>query len=75
VGLAHEELGISDMIKSKKIPILNCIDKYLTSHPLENDPALSIINLGASGKKDISAKHDDYLVDSHFATAGFATSP
>jgi hypothetical protein len=75
VGLAYEGIGTIDMIKSKKVQIRNCIDKYLASLPLENDTALSIINLGASGKKDISAKHDDYLVDSHFATAGFATSP
>ena len=85
-------IGISAMIKSKKIPIQiyldpdqfkmidilsksrntskaatirNCIDKYLASLPLENDPALNLMNLGASGKKDISAKHDDYLIESN----------
>jgi hypothetical protein len=49
---------------SKAATIRNCITKYLESLPLENDPALNIINLGASGKKDIAAKHDDYLVKS-----------
>ena len=49
---------------SKAATIRNCIAKYLESLPLENDPALNIINLGASGKKDIAAKHDDYLIKS-----------
>lgn len=49
---------------SKAATIRNCIDKYLASLPLEKDPALNLINLGASGKKDISAKHDDYLIES-----------
>ncbi len=49
---------------SKAATIRNCIAKYLESIPLENDPALNIINLGASGKKDIAAKHDDYLIKS-----------
>lgn len=49
---------------SKAATIRNCIDNYLASIPLENDPALNIMNLGASGKKDISAKHDDYLIES-----------
>ena len=46
---------------SKAATIRNCIAKYLENLPLENDPALNLINLGASGKKDIAAKHDYYL--------------
>jgi len=88
----NNEIGISAMIKSKKIPIQiyldpdqfkmidllskarntskaatirNCIALYIESLPLENDPALDLMNLGASGKKDISAKHDDYLIESN----------
>ncbi|CAB1062399.1 hypothetical protein D1BOALGB6SA_7176 [Olavius sp. associated proteobacterium Delta 1] len=49
---------------SKAATIRNCIAKYLESLPLENDPALNLMNLGASGKKDIAAKHDDYLIES-----------
>ena len=49
---------------SKAATIRNCITSYLESLPLENDPALNIVNLGASGKKDIAAKHDDYLIES-----------
>ncbi|CAB1069596.1 hypothetical protein D1AOALGA4SA_697 [Olavius algarvensis Delta 1 endosymbiont] len=50
---------------SKAATIRNCIAKYLENLPLENDPALNLINLGASEKKDISAKHDDYLTESN----------
>jgi hypothetical protein len=48
VGLAHEALGISAVIKSKKVPI----QIYL-------DPD----------------QFNDYLIDSHFSTAGFVTLP
>ncbi len=46
---------------SKAATIRECIAEYLKSIPLENDPALNMINLGDSGKKDIAANHDDYL--------------
>ena len=49
---------------SKAATIRSCIDKYLEGLPLEDDPALNIMNLGASGTKDIAAKHDDYLIKS-----------
>ena len=47
---------------SKAALIRSCIANYLSSLPPEKDPALNIMNLGASGKKDISKKHDDYLI-------------
>ena len=49
---------------SKAATIRNCIAKYLEGLPLEDDPALNIMNLGASGKKDIADRHDDYLIKS-----------
>ena len=49
--------------KSKAATIRTCIAKYIDSLPLENDPALNIMNLGASGRKDIAEKHDDYLIE------------
>jgi hypothetical protein len=48
---------------SKAATIRNCITKFLESLPLEDDPAINIMNLGASGKKSIAAKHDDYLIE------------
>lgn len=48
--------------KSKAAIIRSCISKYIDSLPLEKDPALRVMNLGASGKKDIAEKHDDYLI-------------
>lgn len=48
--------------RSKAAIIRSCISKFIESLPPENDPALGIMNLGASGKKDIAEKHDDYLI-------------
>jgi len=48
--------------KSKAAIIRSCISKFLSSLPLEKDPALGIMNLGSSGKKDIAEMHDDYLI-------------
>jgi hypothetical protein len=57
--------------KSKAAVIRLCISKYLASIPPEKDPALGIMNLGASGKKDIAEKHDDYLnLNSRAASSG-----
>jgi hypothetical protein len=47
------------MKKIKKVPI-----QIYFSLPLEKDPALNIMNLGESGRKDIAEKHDDYLTES-----------
>ena len=47
--------------KSKAAIIRSCISKFVASIPPEKDPALEIMNLGASCKKDIVQKHDDYL--------------
>jgi len=48
--------------KSKAAIIRSCISKFLSSLPPEKDPALGIMNLGDSGKKDIAERHDDYLI-------------
>jgi Ribbon-helix-helix protein, copG family len=46
---------------SKAEIIRRSLDTYLGNLPVEEDPALNIIGLGRSGKKDISKKHDIYL--------------
>jgi len=38
------------------------IDRLLAEMPVEDDPAMRIIGLGRSGKKDLSTAHDRYLV-------------
>lgn len=48
--------------KSKAAIIRSCITKFIASLPPEKDPAMNIIKLGESGKKDIAKKHDDYLI-------------
>ena len=50
--------------KSKAAIIRSCISRFLSSLPLEKDPALGIVNLGDSGKKDIAERHDEYLISS-----------
>jgi hypothetical protein len=57
VGLLSKSSG-----KSKAAIIRSCISKHIASLPLKNDPALDIMKLGASGKNDISERHDDYLI-------------
>ena len=57
IGLLSNTSG-----KSKAAIIRSCISNFIANLPLEKDPALNIMNLGASGKKDIAEKHDDYLV-------------
>ena len=69
IYLDPEQIKIIDRLskasgKSKAATIRTCIAKYIDSLPLENDPALNIMNLGESGKKDIAEKHDDYLTES-----------
>ncbi len=56
IGLLSKTSG-----ESKAAIIRSCISKFIANLPLENDPALDIMNLGASGKKDIAKKHDTYL--------------
>jgi len=48
--------------KSKAAVIRLCISRYLDSLPPEKDPALGNMKLGASGRKDIAEKHDEYLI-------------
>ena len=57
IGLLSKASG-----KSRAAIIRSCISNFIANLPLEKDPALNIMNLGASGKKDIAEKHDDYLV-------------
>lgn len=47
---------------SKAELIRESIEKYLATLPVEEDPAMGIVGLGRSGKRDISARHDKYLV-------------
>ncbi len=48
--------------KSKAAIIRSCISEFIATLPPNEDPALNIMNLGASGKKDIAQKHDEYLI-------------
>ena len=55
--------------RSRASVIRACIEKFVASLPPEEDPALRVMNLGASGKRDIAEKHDDYLAQPRKAKA------
>ena len=46
---------------SKAEIIRESLDRYLEEIPLEEDPAMGLVGLGNSGKRDLSAHHDSYL--------------
>jgi len=48
--------------KSKAAIIRSCISQFIDNLPPEKDPAMDIMNLGASGEKEIAKRHDDYLI-------------
>ena len=38
------------------------LDRYLSELPIEDDPAMNVVSLGKSGKKDLAEKHDKYYI-------------
>jgi hypothetical protein len=46
---------------SKAEIIRRSLEKFLKELPVEEDPALGLLGLGRSGKRDLSDKHDQYL--------------
>ncbi len=67
IYLEPEQQKIIDILsknsgKSKAAIIRSCISKFIASLPLSEDPALDIMNLGSSGKRDIAERHNDYLI-------------
>lgn len=46
---------------SKAELIRESIEKYITAIPVEDDPAMGLIGLGSSGKRDLSERHDRYI--------------
>jgi len=41
--------------------IRHSVDMYLSSLPVEDDPALRLVALGRSGRHDLAAEHDRFL--------------
>jgi hypothetical protein len=37
------------------------LDQFLRELPVEEDPAMGLMGLGRSGKKDLSEQHDKYI--------------
>jgi len=68
VYLEEKEIDALRAIAAKKKTsmaeiVRESIAQYLTSLPIEDDPAVEIIGLGSSGLGDLSERLDDYLVD------------
>ena len=68
VYLEEKEIDALRAIAAKKKTsmaeiVRESIAQYLTSLPIEDDPAVGIIGLGSSGLGDLSERLDDYLVD------------
>lgn len=57
IGILSKSTG-----KSKAAIIRSCISEFIAGIPIKEDPAMNIMNLGDSGKKDIAEKHDEYLI-------------
>jgi len=57
IGVLSKRTG-----KSKAAIIRLCISKFVDTLPPDDDPALNIVGIGESGKRDISKRHDDYLI-------------
>ena len=55
------EMFSSKMGISKAAIIRESLEKFLKELPLEEDPAMTIIGIGSSGKGDLSENHDKYL--------------
>jgi hypothetical protein len=60
-----QELLLENLARKKgssKAEIIRLsLDSYLGNLPVEEDPALSIVGLGKSGKRNISEQHDVYI--------------
>ena len=46
---------------SKAEIIRESLERYLREIPLEDDPAMGLIGLGRSKRKDLSERHDEYI--------------
>jgi len=61
-------LSMSELVRES-------IAKYLAECPIESDPAMKLVGLGNSGKGDLAAKHDEYLVEAYKAEVASKAPP
>jgi hypothetical protein len=61
----QQDSAIAHLAKRKGVSkaeiIRESLERYLRQIPLEDDPAMGIVGLGKSGRKDLSERHDDYV--------------
>lgn len=51
-----KDVSLSELIRRS-------IDLYLNNLPVQDDPAMRIVDLGRSGLDDLSERHDEYLIE------------
>jgi Ribbon-helix-helix domain len=57
LDILAEQKGVS-----KAAIIRDGIERLIAELPVEDDPAMGLIGIGKSGRRDLSEKHDKYLV-------------
>ena len=50
----RQEISIAELIRRS-------VDRYLTELPVEDDPAMGIVELVDAGPEDASERHDEYI--------------
>jgi hypothetical protein len=62
---SQQDSALAHLAKKKGISkaaiIRESLERYLTEIPLGDDPAMGIVGLGKSGRKDLSERHDAYI--------------
>ncbi len=54
----QERVSIAELVRRG-------VDRLLSKLPIENDPAMQIVALGRSRKKDLARDHDRHLEETH----------
>ena len=61
----QQDSALANLARRKKVSkaeiIRESLERYLRKLPIEEDPAMGIIGLGKSARKDLSKKHDECI--------------
>jgi hypothetical protein len=66
---SQQDYALTSLARKKRVSkaeiIRESLDRYLREIPIEEDPAIGLVGLGNSGKRNLSKDHDAYI--SHYA--------
>jgi hypothetical protein len=61
----RQDAALTHLARRKRVSkaeiIRESLESYLREIPLEDDPAMGILHLGESERKDLSERHDEYI--------------